>query len=57
MRRVNRRCLAQKASGLDFTSLLSEEAPADMPLVTRKMVRATLEEMGEDCDGGCGVRV
>lgn len=38
---------------MDFTALLSEEAPAEMPIVSRKMVRQVLEEMGEEYDGGC----
>lgn len=51
-RRLNRRCLAQKASEVDFTALLSTDAPAEMPIVSRKMVRQVLEEMGEEYDGG-----
>ena len=37
---------------MDFTALLS--TPAEMPIVSRKMVRQVLEEMGEEYDGGHG---
>ena len=39
---------------MDFTALLSMDAPAEMPIVSRKMVRQVLEEMGEEYDGGHG---